>query len=29
MRKMTAASLPDLAWLADKLNFTAEKSQSS
>src|SRR5215471_568302 len=28
MRKMNAASLPDLARMADKLNFTAEKSQS-
>jgi FixJ family two-component response regulator len=28
MRKMMAASLPDLARMADKLNFTAEKSQS-
>jgi len=28
MRKMKAASLPDLARMADKLNFTAEKSQS-
>src|ERR1700737_978113 len=28
MRKMQAASLPDLARMADKLNFTAEKSQS-
>jgi len=28
MRKMTAASLPDLARMADKLNFAAEKSQS-
>ena len=29
MRKMQAASLPDLARMADKLNFTVEKSQSS
>jgi FixJ family two-component response regulator len=29
MRKMKAASLPDLARMADKLNFTAEKSQTS
>ena len=30
MRKMnTAASLPDLARMADKLNVTAEKPQSS
>jgi FixJ family two-component response regulator len=29
VRKMKAASLPDLARMADKLNFTAEKSQSS
>ena len=28
MRKMNAASLPDLARMADKLNVTAEKSQS-
>ena len=28
MRKMKAASLPDLARMADKLNFTGEKSQS-
>jgi len=28
MRKMKAASLPDLARMADKLNFTAETSQS-
>ncbi|HXO90965.1 MAG TPA: response regulator transcription factor [Stellaceae bacterium] len=28
MRKMQAASLPDLARMADKLNFTAEKSPS-
>jgi FixJ family two-component response regulator len=28
MRKMKAASLPDLARMADKLNFTAEKSPS-
>jgi FixJ family two-component response regulator len=28
MRKMKAASLPDLARMADKLNVTAEKSQS-
>jgi len=28
MRKMKAASLPDLARMADKLNFAAEKSQS-
>ena len=28
MRKMKAASLPDLARMADKLNFTAEKSES-
>src|SRR5712692_5830963 len=28
MRKMKAASLPDLARMADKLNFRAEKSQS-
>jgi len=28
MRKMKAASLPDLARMADKLNFTREKSQS-
>jgi FixJ family two-component response regulator len=26
MRKMKAASLPDLARMADKLNFTREKS---
>jgi len=29
MRKMKAASLPDLARMADRLSFTAEKSQSS
>src|ERR1700756_364128 len=29
MRKMKAASLPDLARMADKLNFSAEQSQSS
>lgn len=28
MRKMNAASLPDLARMADKLNFAAGKSQS-
>ena len=28
MRKMKAASLPDLSRMADKLNFTGEKSQS-
>ena len=28
MRKMKAASLPDLARMADKLNFAAEKSQT-
>ncbi len=28
MRKVKAASLPDLARMADKLNFTAEKSES-
>ena len=28
MRKMKAASLPDLARMADKLNLTAEKSQA-
>jgi FixJ family two-component response regulator len=28
MRKTKAASLPDLARMADKLNLTAEKSQS-
>src|SRR6516165_578208 len=28
MRKMRAASLPDLARMADKLNFSGEKSQS-
>ena len=28
MRKMKAASLPDLARMADRLNFTGEKSQS-
>jgi FixJ family two-component response regulator len=28
MRKMKAASLPDLARMADKLNFTGEKSQN-
>ena len=28
MQKMKAASLPDLARMADKLNFTAEKSES-
>ena len=28
MRKMKAASLPDLARIAYKLNFTAEKSES-
>jgi FixJ family two-component response regulator len=28
MRKMKAASLPDLARMADKLNLTAEQSQS-
>jgi hypothetical protein len=28
MRKMKAASLPDLARMTDKLNLTAEKSQS-
>ena len=28
IRKMKAASLPDLARMADKLNFTAEKSES-
>jgi len=28
MRKMKAASLPDLARMADKLSFAAEKSQT-
>ena len=28
MRKMKAASLPDLARMADRLNFTAKKSVS-
>ena len=28
MRKMNAASLPDLARIADKLNLTAAKSQN-
>ena len=28
MRKMQAASLPDLARMADKLNFAADSSQS-
>jgi hypothetical protein len=28
MRKMNAASLPDLARTADKLNFATEKSQT-
>ncbi len=29
MRKMKASSLPELARMAEKLNFTAEKSPSS
>jgi hypothetical protein len=28
MRKMQAASLPDLARMADRLNLTGERSQS-
>jgi FixJ family two-component response regulator len=28
LRKMNAASLPDLARIADKLNFTPEKAQT-